>query len=1121
MKASLEIMVLFLFYKLFIKKYFFILKTIIITEEQKHKLNLLLEDKEGKNLAKARHYLQSNGYSPEQSQKTVDSIRTDIPNSRLQQCKFILGVARLYLDGQLSDGQSIAELNKTLKYIASDAHVNEYDNNLNNESLQVLVNRFKGVARDDLQQSIDKSNARQLTVNQDYTIVPIDNADEAAKYGRYTSWCVTHQSNMYDSYTANGTGRFYFCLRNGFEKEPKVEGKGCPLDKYGLSMIAVSVTMEGEVNTITCRWNHGMGGNDNIMTIEQLEDLLGRNFYQTFKPYSREELHAKGVILFDEVQGLLDSGKNPEEIFNVVDSFCEGFAAVYLNDKWNFLNKEGKLLSNQWFDVVDDFSEGFAGVRLNNKWNYINKDGQFLSNQWFDVVDDFREGFASVYLNDKYNYINKDGQFLSNQWFDVVDDFSEGFAGVRLNNKYNFINRDGQFLSSQWFDDAYGFMDGFASVYLNKKWHKINQKGEIVESKNRNKKTIIITEKQKKKLKKKIAAQDQVGGKVNAGVMDAVVGGMCEDATDDKYVIGVEMNAPIGGVYYHVKEGKKKNIKNDKGEIVPEKCDKCGGEVVLQIHGEPVYLCKDCGKYFGTMPFRKLNESPDGINGSGWNHHGNYPFVKLIFNNKFYVGEERDTHWDLIKKLIDNGEITDKNFINDFEENFNTVPYSYFFDDTMTGRYFSEYNVISFWKTPESKSVIQNAVNELEKYLQIDKKNLLINYWDNDAIWESYIPYTWLFNGTYDYFKGKFKEISPAKPNEYKKTGKYTFFMVKTIDRGFQYADLRGIIYTPMEYYMQASSVNEATEPNRMIDIRKVITSDNFKKWFGDWQNNPQSASKVVDENGVPLIVHHGSPKFEGDRFNKERTGKSINYGEKDIFCTTQDMTWAKRFSYPASPGSYSFTIKPDYSKPGDILSGFLNLRHPLDFFHLTDKDWENIKNMALDTYFEDNVRRNSEEWVKEKKMVNNEYKNHQDIKFSISTHIKEEFGTFGQQLKRYGYDGYIALMDNHETAVEYCFLEPNQFKSIYSFGFNPESESIYEVKLNESHNKEYYHFTETNNLSSILQSGNFYLTGSKEKPNSTVSVEKKFRGGENGYREVLSKVFSMPKQHIMIHLQE
>lgn len=37
------------------------------------------------------------------------------------------------------------------------------------------------------------------------------------------------------------------------------------------------------------------------------------------------------------------------------------------------------------------------------------------------------------------------------------------------------------------------------------------------------------------------------------------------------------------------------------------------------------------------------------------------------------------------------------------------------------------------------------------------------------------------------------------------------------------------------------------------------IYSDNFKKWFGDWQNDPQNSSKVVDSNGVPLPVYHGT----------------------------------------------------------------------------------------------------------------------------------------------------------------------------------------------------------------------------------------------------------------------
>ena len=31
-----------------------------------------------------------------------------------------------------------------------------------------------------------------------------------------------------------------------------------------------------------------------------------------------------------------------------------------------------------------------------------------------------------------------------------------------------------------------------------------------------------------------------------------------------------------------------------------------------------------------------------------------------------------------------------------------------------------------------------------------------------------------------------------------------------------------------------------------------------FKDWFGDWENNPKEASKIVDENGEPLVVYHG-----------------------------------------------------------------------------------------------------------------------------------------------------------------------------------------------------------------------------------------------------------------------
>lgn len=48
-----------------------------------------------------------------------------------------------------------------------------------------------------------------------------------------------------------------------------------------------------------------------------------------------------------------------------------------------------------------------------------------------------------------------------------------------------------------------------------------------------------------------------------------------------------------------------------------------------------------------------------------------------------------------------------------------------------------------------------------------------------------------------------------------------------------------------------------------------------FKDWFGDWENNPSGASKVVDENGEPLVVYHATNKI----FNTYKERDGIHFG--------------------------------------------------------------------------------------------------------------------------------------------------------------------------------------------------------------------------------------------------
>ena len=447
------------------------------------KHQILTEGRQSKNRNAAKNYIiQQLGYSESDAMKFIGQLKVKIPSVRLQQEKFLLGVARLFIDGELSvnDYFKCTNFNQILKLIASDAHVNEYDNNLNGMSADELINRFADVRVGELSKRKELMGGKQYHQNREYTIVPINSYEEATKYAKYNEWCVTYSEDMFDDKTCHGAGRFYFCLRNGFENVPKKVGPNAPLDEYGLSMIAVSVTMEGEPNSITCRWNHDNGGSDSVMDDEQLSDLLGVNFYSVFKPYTREELHAKGVILFDEVQPMLDNGVQPVDIFEEIYGFRDGYSMVKLNRKRNFINRNNKLISDTWFDGVGNFSDGYARVKLDYKYNFIDTNGKLISDTWYDWIDNFFDGYAGVNLGDKWNFINTDGKIISDTWYDRVYDFYDGYAKVRLDNKWNFIDNNGKRVSDTWYDDVYNFYDGYAIVQLDDKLNFIDTHGKCI-----------------------------------------------------------------------------------------------------------------------------------------------------------------------------------------------------------------------------------------------------------------------------------------------------------------------------------------------------------------------------------------------------------------------------------------------------------------------------------------------------------------------------------------------------------------------------------------------------------------------------------------------------------------
>ena len=133
---------------------------------------------------------------------------------------------------------------------------------------------------------------------------------------------------------------------------------------------------------------------------------------------------------------------------NVLDLlyWSDGFARVRLKDKYNLIDKQGKIFSEQWFEWIEFFHEGFARVqRTNGEYNFIDKDGKFLSEQWFNWLGNFHDGFARVQrTNGEMNFIDTKGNILLDEWFKWIDDFKDGFARVqRANSECCKIDKSG------------------------------------------------------------------------------------------------------------------------------------------------------------------------------------------------------------------------------------------------------------------------------------------------------------------------------------------------------------------------------------------------------------------------------------------------------------------------------------------------------------------------------------------------------------------------------------------------------------------------------------------------------------------------------------------------------
>ena len=265
---------------------------IIITEGQFlnnfHNGCLITENRASKNQSLARKMVRD--LSPNLDDKVFTmNVLHDIPNVRKADFHLFPAAVRmiLYADSDVN-GDLIQKLNKYIGVVAPKAKELGLDQNANGMSTDEFFNMFnKDVNKEtDLER---QEAAKYFTGDNNfggYDIVFIPDFETAHQYGDYVDWCITYDEDNYNQYTNNKTGYFYFFLKKGYQNitTDDVNENKAPLDEYGLSMIAVSFYEDGNVNTITSRWNHEFEDNnvngDHVMSVNSLCKLINANIYQ-------------------------------------------------------------------------------------------------------------------------------------------------------------------------------------------------------------------------------------------------------------------------------------------------------------------------------------------------------------------------------------------------------------------------------------------------------------------------------------------------------------------------------------------------------------------------------------------------------------------------------------------------------------------------------------------------------------------------------------------------------------------------------------------------------------------------------------------------------------------------
>ena len=253
-------------------------------------------------------------------------------------------------------------------------------------------------------------------------------------------------------------------------------------------------------------------------------------------------------------------------------------------------------------------------------------------------------------------------------------------------------------------------------------------------------------------------------------------------------------------------------------------------------------------------------------------------------------------------------------------------------------------------------------------------------------------------------------------------------------------------------------SVNSSISEKAQNDAKKFSLKDTtnesdsqtkseaFKEWFGDWENEPESASKVVNEDGTPRIIYHQTAaEFNVFSNANPLAGRNDSETPNGFFAKDNDADIGVG-------GNKQMALYGDMKKPlhfkdraeakawySEHIDGYKGLTEKLNKLDEEYQSKYDAQETANDEYYEQNY----EAYVADDAEVTKKILENEDKLDDILEQWKEDTeairGELRELLDSYfiendsGYDGIILDFDGRrkgENVKSYIFFKNTQLKS-------------------------------------------------------------------------------------------